>query len=122
MHDDRPQHEPLGSDIVGMSSLDDGVSEPDRVEALVEADKAQLATKPLGLWADTWRRLRRNKIAVVGLVIISVFLAVGLFEVAADLFGFPATARRRRPAIPWAPTTSAATSSPASWSPRASRS
>jgi peptide/nickel transport system permease protein len=89
MDDDRPQHEPLGSNIVGVSSLDDGVSAPDRVEALVEADKAQLATKPLGLWADTWRRLKRNKIAVVGLVIISIFLAVGLFEVAADLFGFP---------------------------------
>ena len=34
-------------------------------------------TKPLGLWADTWRRLKRNKLALVGLGIIIVFLCIG---------------------------------------------
>ena len=36
--------------------------------------------KPLGLWADTWRRLKRNHLAVVGMCIIIVFLAVGMTE------------------------------------------
>ena len=36
--------------------------------------------KPLGLWGDTWRRLRRNKLAVVGLVIITIFIVVGVVE------------------------------------------
>jgi len=43
--------------------------------------------KPLGLWADTWRRLRRNKLAVIGLVIITIFLVVGITVEVAFLFG-----------------------------------
>lgn len=41
--------------------------------------------QPLGLWADTWRRLKRNHLAVVGLCIIAVFLAVGMAEEIASL-------------------------------------
>ncbi len=37
-------------------------------------------TKPLGLWADTWRRLKRNKLALVGLGIIIVFIIIGTTE------------------------------------------
>ena len=36
-----------------------------------------IANTPLGLWADTWRRLKRNRLALVGLGIIIVFLIVG---------------------------------------------
>ena len=36
--------------------------------------------KPLGLWGDTSRRLRRNRLAVVGLVIITIFIVVGVVE------------------------------------------
>jgi peptide/nickel transport system permease protein len=43
------------------------------------------ATRPLGLWADTWRRLKRNRLALVGLGIISVFLVIGVIEVVATL-------------------------------------
>jgi ABC-type dipeptide/oligopeptide/nickel transport system permease subunit len=43
--------------------------------------------KPLGLWADTWRRLKRNKVAVVGMWIIIVFIAVGGVEEIAALAG-----------------------------------
>ncbi|MBE3076595.1 MAG: ABC transporter permease, partial [Actinobacteria bacterium] len=32
------------------------------------------------MWADTWRRLKRNHLAVVGLCIVVVFLAVGITE------------------------------------------
>jgi peptide/nickel transport system permease protein len=43
--------------------------------------------KPLSPWADTWRRLKRNKLALVGLAIIIVFLAVGMSEAIASLLG-----------------------------------
>ncbi len=39
-----------------------------------------VSRKPLSLWGDTWRRLRRNRLAVVGLGIIIVFLIVGMAE------------------------------------------
>ncbi|HET6475726.1 MAG TPA: ABC transporter permease [Thermoleophilia bacterium] len=42
---------------------------------------------PLGLWADTWRRLRRNHLAVVGMCIIIVFLALGITQEFANLVG-----------------------------------
>ena len=45
------------------------------VEEIVEEQ-----AKPLGLWADTWRRLKRNKLALVGLSIIIVFLCIGATE------------------------------------------
>ena len=50
------------------------VSERDLIE-----DKYSVR-QPLGLWADTWRRLKRNHLAVVGMCIIIVFLAVGMTE------------------------------------------
>ena len=43
-------------------------------------ERIEEAGKPLGLWADTWRRLKRNKLALVGLGIIIVFLCVGSVE------------------------------------------
>ncbi len=46
-----------------------------------------VTTASLGLWADAWRRLRRNKLAVVGLGIIIVFLVVGLTEIVANFAG-----------------------------------
>lgn len=43
--------------------------------------------RPLGLWADTWRRLKRNHLAVVGMCIIIVFLALGMTQEVANLVG-----------------------------------
>jgi peptide/nickel transport system permease protein/oligopeptide transport system permease protein len=55
------------------------------VEAFTEDVERQheelgVSRKPLSLWGDTWRRLRRNKLALVGLGIIIVFLIVGTAE------------------------------------------
>ena len=43
--------------------------------------------KPLTSRSDMWRRLRRNRLAVVGLGIISVFIVVGLAETIANIAG-----------------------------------
>jgi ABC-type dipeptide/oligopeptide/nickel transport system permease subunit len=45
------------------------------VEEIVEEQ-----TKPLGLWADTWRRLKRNRLALVGMSIIIAFICIGTVE------------------------------------------
>jgi len=58
-------------------------------EALVQAEGTQpqphprplaggKATRARGLWSDAWRRLRRNKAAVIGLVYISLMILVAL--------------------------------------------
>ena len=53
----------------------------------VGSENEPVPAKPLGLWADTWRRLRRNKLALVGLVIIVVFLCVGVAQIIACVTG-----------------------------------
>jgi ABC-type dipeptide/oligopeptide/nickel transport system permease subunit len=50
--------------------------------AVLPAD-AITAPKPLGPWSDVWRRLKKNKLALVGLGIILVFIVVGLVQVIA---------------------------------------
>jgi ABC-type dipeptide/oligopeptide/nickel transport system permease subunit len=57
------------------------VSERDLIEERLAAPKS------LGLWGDTWRRLKRNRIAVVGMWIIVVFLTVGGAQEIASLAG-----------------------------------
>ena len=57
------------------------VSEADIIEERLGDEK------PLGLWGDTWRRLKRNRLAVVGMCIIIVFIAVGSAEEIASLAG-----------------------------------
>jgi peptide/nickel transport system permease protein len=55
------------------------------VVAPAQTAAAGPAQSPLSLWGDTWRRLKRNKLALVGLAIITVFLIVGIAEVVANL-------------------------------------
>ena len=68
-----PDRDTSGNQVTGDLTIST-VSERDIIE-----DKL-VGRKPLGLWADTWRRLKRNHLAVVGLCIIVVFLAVGMTE------------------------------------------
>jgi peptide/nickel transport system permease protein len=56
----------------------DGVDARRTAEVVDELVEEQ--SKPLGLWADTWRRLKRNKLALIGLGIIIVFLCIGTVE------------------------------------------
>jgi peptide/nickel transport system permease protein len=46
--------------------------------AQVEAREVQLEA-PSGLWSDAWRRLRRNPAAIVGFVLVGIFLFVAVF-------------------------------------------
>jgi peptide/nickel transport system permease protein/oligopeptide transport system permease protein len=49
--------------------------------APVGSEQGPIEVKPLTLWADTWRRLKRNKLALVGLGIITVFVIIGVIEI-----------------------------------------
>jgi peptide/nickel transport system permease protein/oligopeptide transport system permease protein len=66
-----------------------GQKAPESSEQLGSARPAAetAGRKPATLWADVWRRLKRNHLAVVGLVIISIFLVVGVAETVANLTG-----------------------------------
>lgn len=37
------------------------------------------AVKPVSLWADAWKRLKKNRMALIGLWIVAIFLIVTLF-------------------------------------------
>ncbi len=43
------------------------------------SDASVLSRPPRSLWADAWRRLVRNKMAIAGMVLIAVFVFVALF-------------------------------------------
>jgi len=75
--DERPREdrETYGSAWVTEADSVDARRTEEVVEEVVEEQ-----AKPLGLWADTWRRLRRNRLALVGLGIIIVFISVGVVE------------------------------------------
>ncbi len=69
--DDKPQEE---RDTYGSAWVTEADSvDARRTEEVVE-EVVEEQTKPLSLWADTWRRLKRNRLALVGLGIIIVFL------------------------------------------------
>jgi peptide/nickel transport system permease protein len=70
----KPERDPYGSNLTQTPAVD-----ARRTEEVVE-EIVETGAKPLGLWADTWRRLKRNKMALVGLGIIVVFLSIGTVE------------------------------------------
>jgi ABC-type dipeptide/oligopeptide/nickel transport system permease subunit len=48
--------------------------------SVVELEAREIALeRPSGLWADAWRRLKRNKGAIAGLILVSLFVFVALF-------------------------------------------
>jgi len=62
------------------------MSDDIRHDAVVVTDEAQLAGETRTLWSDAWRRLRRNKLAMAGLVWI-VFMVI--VAISADLWVTP---------------------------------
>ncbi len=57
-----------GTEVTQMETVDA------RPEAEIVDEQIEEGAKPLGLWSDTWRRLKRNKLALIGLAIIVVFI------------------------------------------------
>ena len=49
------------------------------VVAELEATRASQLEAPSGLWSDAWRRLRRNPGAIVGFVLVALFVVVAVF-------------------------------------------
>jgi peptide/nickel transport system permease protein len=79
---------PLESDSGNVITTSDGVDARTSTEVITEElerrhEEAAGTKKPLSLWGDTWRRLKRNHLALVGLGIITVFMIVGTIEVVA---------------------------------------
>jgi peptide/nickel transport system permease protein len=84
--DDRGYRDDSGNIITTSDSVDARGSEEVLTEQVERRhEEAQKGRKPLGLWGDTWRRLKRNRLALVGLVIIVIFLVIGSAEVIAAL-------------------------------------
>lgn len=47
--------------------------------AEIAAEAARLAAHRIPWWLDGWRRFRRNKLSIVGLVVTLIFLVAGIF-------------------------------------------
>jgi peptide/nickel transport system permease protein len=47
--------------------------------AELEAREVQLEAPPSGLWRDAWRRLKRNPGAIVGFILVGLFVLVAIF-------------------------------------------
>src|ERR687897_1419929 len=98
----QPQSQPLDSMNLSLRNTDTAAPAPSwQVEDMIEDAVApgQRETPPIGLggeltarkqrslWTDAWRRLRRNKLAVVGLFIVATFSLIAIFAPAIAPYG-----------------------------------
>jgi oligopeptide transport system permease protein len=89
-----PQGQPLDAMNLALRSTDTAAPAPPwQVEDLIEDAAAPgqrdtprvglggelTARKQRSLWTDAWRRLRRNKLAVIGLFIVATFSLIAIF-------------------------------------------
>lgn len=72
-----------GQRVVGSPEVDlfepAGMPETARRLAGVAVSGELVARRQRSLWGDAWRRLVRNKLAVVGLVVVTVFMVIAAF-------------------------------------------
>src|SRR5215212_7872081 len=102
MAQSHPQSQSLESVNLGLRNTDTAAPAPPwQVEDLIEdadgSGQRQTPTVGLGgeltarkqrsLWSDAWRRLRRNKLAVIGLIIVLSFSLIALFASAIAPYG-----------------------------------
>jgi oligopeptide transport system permease protein len=102
MAQSHPQSQPLDSVNLELRNTDTAVPAPsweveDMIEDAVAPGQRDTPTVGLGgeltarkqrsLWSDAWRRLRRNKLAVVGLIIVVTFSLIALFASAIAPYG-----------------------------------
>ena len=94
MAQSHPQSRPFDSMDLALRDTDTALpAAPWEVEDLIEEADAsgqrRTATSGLGgeltarkqrsLWSDAWRRLKKNKLAVIGLIIVSTFSLIAMF-------------------------------------------
>ena len=63
----------------GEESIEDAETPGQRRTATIGLAGELTAKKQRSLWSDAWRRLKRNKLAVVGLCIVALFSLVAIF-------------------------------------------
>ena len=51
----------------------------DKVIIVDQQDKEILARPPRSLWSDAWRRLRRNKLAIIGMFYLTLLMVAAIF-------------------------------------------
>lgn len=71
------QHEPAVESL-GQAVAPEGVTVP-LVPTLAHSGELVARRRERSLWTDAWRRLTRNKLAVIGLVIVVGFITVAAF-------------------------------------------
>jgi peptide/nickel transport system permease protein/oligopeptide transport system permease protein len=91
MTDQLPPKDYMGRDLLEVAEMGPAKGPVEQAEAIAAEADELASTKPLSPWADTWRRLKRNKLALVGLVIITVFIVVGVAEQIAYMTGVQLT-------------------------------
>jgi oligopeptide transport system permease protein len=67
--------------------IDDAVAPGQHDTPAVGLGGELTARKQRSLWTDAWRRLRRNKLAVVGLFIVAAFALIAIFAAAIAPYG-----------------------------------
>ena len=102
MAQSHPQSQPLDSMNLALRNTDTAAPAPpwqveDMIEDAVAPGQRDTPTVGLGgeltarkqrsLWSDAWRRLRRNKLAVVGLFVVVTFSLIAIFASAIAPYG-----------------------------------
>src|ERR687889_2236112 len=102
MAQSHPQSQPLDSVNLALRDTDTAAPAPpweveDMIEDAVALGQRTTSTVGLGgeltarkqrsLWTDAWRRLRRNKLAVVGLFIVAAFSLIAILAAAVAPYG-----------------------------------
>src|SRR5215217_9220817 len=102
MAQSHPQSQPLDSVNLSLRNTDTAVPAPPwEVEDMIEDATAPgqrdtptvelggelTARKQRSLWTDAWRRLRRNKLAVIGLIVVATFSLIAIFAPAIAPYG-----------------------------------
>jgi oligopeptide transport system permease protein len=66
---------PAGSDLLASAVADAGVESPTLADFAAERESTR---QQASLWGDAWRRLVRNKLAVIGMVIVVIFISLAI--------------------------------------------
>lgn len=58
------------------------------IEVRSDDDIEKISSEPVSYWADSWKRLRKNKGAIIGLILIVVIISLAIFGPYMNNYGF----------------------------------